>query len=387
MTTCAAHCEFKVDEELRRLIPPPTEAECAEEAQLLRDGCLAPLIVWAERGVLLDGHNRVEICDRFGIEYPVREISLPSRDEAKLWIIRHQLGRRNLTPDQASYLRGLEYQQTKQRHGGARVSSPQNEDLKTADRLAQKHGVAKATIERDAAFAQAVDQLNDTVLPGIRDKVFAGDGPAKAVIVEAAKVAVVEPQRAVAMLSPSAAPSSPSSPHVAHNSGNNEWFTPSEVVEAAREVMGGIDLDPVSCTAANKAVKASYFFSAEDDGLSKPWAKRVFMNPPYAQPLIQQFCSKLVNHIQAVTSPPPSCWLTTRRKPAGSRNYLRPSRQCASPPGACGSGTRTRRRRHRFRDRPFYTSATTKTLSPKPSLNLVVCTMHLFVSTTKPHHV
>jgi len=298
MTTCATHCGFEVDEELRRLIPPPTESEHAElEAQLLRDGCLAPLIVWAERGVLLDGHNRMEICDRFGIEYPVREISLPSHDEAKLWIIRHQLGRRNLTPDQASYLRGLEYQQTKQRHGGARVSSPQNEDLKTADRLARKHGVAKVTIERDAAFAQAVDHLNDTILPGIRDKVFAGDGPAKAVIVEAAKVAATEPQRAVAMLSPSSASSS-SSPHVAYNSGNNEWFSPSEIIEAAREVMGGIDLDPASCTAANEVVKASYFFSAEDDGLSKPWAKRVFMNPPYAQPLVQQFCSKLVQHVR-----------------------------------------------------------------------------------------
>ena len=290
---------FTVDDELRRLIPPPTELERADlEAQLLRDGCLSPLIVWAERRVLLDGHNRKDICDRYSLEYPVREISLPGRDEARLWIIQHQLGRRNLTPDQASYLRGLEYQQTKNRRGRPASSDDQkrsqNATFKTDASLAKKHGVDRATIIRDAAFAQAVDQLDSTVLPGIRDKVFAGDGPAKAVIVEAARVATAEPQRAVAMLSPAS-----SSPHVAHNSGDNEWYTPAEMVDAAREVMGRVDLDPASSKEANGVVKASRFFNAEDDGLSKSWAGRVFMNPPYAHPLVQQFCSKLVKHVQA----------------------------------------------------------------------------------------
>jgi len=292
---------FTVDDELRRLIPPPTETERADlEAQLLRDGCLSPLIVWAERSVLLDGHNRKDICDRYSLEYPVREISLPGRDEARLWIIQHQLGRRNLTPDQASYLRGLEYRQTKkpsQRPTGShKQKGSQNATLipKTAVGLAKKHGVDRATIIRDAAFAQAVDQLDSTVLPGIRDKVFAGGGPAKAVIVEAAKVAAAEPQRAVAMLSPAS-----SSPHVTHNSGDNEWYTPAEMVDAARVAMGKIDLDPASSKEANGVVKASRFFSAEDDGLSKPWTGRVFMNPPYAHPLVQQFCSKLVKHVQA----------------------------------------------------------------------------------------
>ena len=104
-STCVSPCEFMVDDELRRLIPPPTEAELADlEGQLLRDGCLSPLIVWAEQNVLLDGHNRKEICDRFGIDYPTREISLPTRDDAKRWIIRHQFGRRNLTPYQRAEL-------------------------------------------------------------------------------------------------------------------------------------------------------------------------------------------------------------------------------------------------------------------------------------------
>lgn len=76
--------------------------------------------------------------------------------------------------------------------------------------------------------------------------------------------------------------------------GEYEWYTPSEIIEAAREVMGGIDLDPSSCDEAQETVKAAEFFTEEQNGLEQEWAGRVFLNPPFAHPTVKYFAEKLL---------------------------------------------------------------------------------------------
>lgn len=83
--------------------------------------------------------------------------------------------------------------------------------------------------------------------------------------------------------------------HRAQGTGENEWFTPALYIDAARSVLGDIDLDPATHPEAQSVVKASEFFTREDDGLTKDWHGRVWLNPPYAQPRIAQFVEKMVS--------------------------------------------------------------------------------------------
>jgi phage N-6-adenine-methyltransferase len=81
--------------------------------------------------------------------------------------------------------------------------------------------------------------------------------------------------------------------HRAQGTGENEWYTPAEHIEAAREVLGEIDLDPASSIIANRTVRATRFFTLEDNGLEQEWHGRVWINPPYAQPYILHFAQKI----------------------------------------------------------------------------------------------
>jgi ParB family chromosome partitioning protein len=86
--------------------------------------------------------------------------------------------------------------------------------------------------------------------------------------------------------------------HVSLNSGENEWYTPPEYIEAAREAMGSIDLDPASCETAQANVLAKRYFDIEDNGLDKPWTGNVWLNPPYGKEVIGLFTEKVVGEAE-----------------------------------------------------------------------------------------
>ena len=86
-----------IDPEFKGLIPPLLGDELDQlEQNIVSDGeCRDAIILW--EGVIIDGHNRFEICMKHGIEFKITEMEFSSRDEAKIWILENQLGRRNLT--------------------------------------------------------------------------------------------------------------------------------------------------------------------------------------------------------------------------------------------------------------------------------------------------
>jgi len=173
--------KIKIDSEFQARIPPmiDEERELLEES-LKKDGCLDPLRVWDNDGelVLLDGHNRFDICQKLGIEFTTTTINVADRREALNWIIDNQLGRRNLTNSQRKQLRGLRYLNEKEPHGGDRGNQytkearDQNDPLaKTAKKIADQTGVSEMTIKRDAQFAQAIDLIQQDT-PELAQKIL-----------------------------------------------------------------------------------------------------------------------------------------------------------------------------------------------------------------------
>lgn len=184
---------FRIDPEFKKLIPALVPEEYSQlETNIVDDGCRDPLTVWEEEELLLDGHNRFDICKRYGMEYEVFYVSLPSRQAAVNWIINNQLGRRNVTPEQASYLRGKRYNMEKAEHSTGRPKKEDQNDPDfltgtTAERLADEFKVSAPTIKRDGKFAEAVDKLADTIGDQARTAVLSGNSKvAKQDVVDAA---------------------------------------------------------------------------------------------------------------------------------------------------------------------------------------------------------
>lgn len=66
-------------------------------------------------------------------------------------------------------------------------------------------------------------------------------------------------------------------------SGNTEYYTPLYLINAAYRVLGHIDLDPASSIKANEKIGAKNIFTKEDNGLSKKWYGKVWMNHPFGK--------------------------------------------------------------------------------------------------------
>ena len=160
-----ATASLKVDAEFAGLCPELTTEELSLlEASIEADGIRDPVCAW--QGLIIDGHNRHRIAKALRIECPSREMEFADRAAVVEWIIANQLGRRNLTDEQKSYLRGKRYHAEKTKGPnnptGTMVRDKNNLEPatnKTRHKLAKEYGVGPATIQVDARFAEAVDEI------------------------------------------------------------------------------------------------------------------------------------------------------------------------------------------------------------------------------------
>ena len=159
--------DLTVDPEFRDLIPPLNEEELKLlEASLAADGCESPLIVW--NGVIVDGHNRYAICRKHGIPFSIQEKNFSSRDDAMLWMLRNQLGRRNLNSYQRVELvlkfEPLVKNAAEQRMMAGKAANPvptlaQGQTKgKTRDHLSEAAGVSHGTFAKAKKLVQSADE-------------------------------------------------------------------------------------------------------------------------------------------------------------------------------------------------------------------------------------
>ena len=88
--------DLTINPEFQNLIPPLTDDKRSIlERSIINEGCRDALITWND--TVVDGHNRYEICRKHNIDFKTLPYEFESDQEAKIWIIDNEKGRRNIT--------------------------------------------------------------------------------------------------------------------------------------------------------------------------------------------------------------------------------------------------------------------------------------------------
>lgn len=259
-----------------QVMPDLTTEEYGElKADIQARGVMVP-IEFDEDGNVLDGHHRLQACKELGIiEYPSIIREGLTEEEKRTHARKLNMARRHLTQEQK---RELIRQQLKE--------TPEKSDRQIAAGL----GVGHATVSRHRESLESSGELSHW------DSSIGADGKERPRTTQREYTEAQqqeEPAGCAFFDTREDEEESSPKPHVSYNSGNNEWYTPKEYIDAARDVMGSIDLDPASNPTANETVKAEMYFTAEQDGLLQEWFGNVWLNPPYSSDLIGKFAEKV----------------------------------------------------------------------------------------------
>lgn len=170
--------QIRIIDEIRDYINPLTNDEFhGLERTLLEEGITDPLIIWETTAknagidetesmvyILIDGHHRYKISKKHQIPFQIVLKKYPSMDAVKAAMLDKQLNRRNLTPEQISYYRGLKYNMLK----GSQIGG--DKQINVANTLSKEFGVNEKTVRRDGTFADGLDKL----APNLKQEVLSG---------------------------------------------------------------------------------------------------------------------------------------------------------------------------------------------------------------------
>jgi len=256
-----------------KIFPMMSSEEFSSLVEDIREnGLLEPIWLHYD-GRIIDGRNRQNACEETG--YPATYRTWDGQGSLVSFVVSLNLKRRHLTPTQratiAVEMLPMLEAEAKERmvaggearqQGVEKIPHPEEDKGKSRDKAAELSGANPRYVSDGKRIKESDPEVFEEMKTG-------------ALSMSQAKEATG------------------TTTHVSQNSGNNEWYTPAKYIRVARGVMGSIDTDPASSEVANKTVKAERFFSIDDDGLSDVWRGNVWMNPPYAQPLISDFCNAI----------------------------------------------------------------------------------------------
>lgn len=169
--------ELKIDPEFKGLIKALQPREYLQlENNILTDGCREAIITW--NGIIVDGHNRYEICKRHNIPFRIKEMDFDCREAVIAWICANQLGRRNISDETRKYLIGVQYHTEKiaaSKRNSRGVNQYTSEDFidpelppavyerqlthRTAERIAEENHISHATVQKYAIYSKALDEI------------------------------------------------------------------------------------------------------------------------------------------------------------------------------------------------------------------------------------
>ena len=165
---------IKIDEEFRLLIPAMSRDDYQSlEKSLKENGCREPLKVWD--GILIDGHNRYEICTRLKIPYEITQLEIADRSAVLMWMLDVSLSRRNLTTFNKTVLvlkskEVLAAQAKKKLSDGGKEKGLMNSSkaLNVRKILAEKADVSEDTIRK-------VEKIKETASEEVLSKLSIGE--------------------------------------------------------------------------------------------------------------------------------------------------------------------------------------------------------------------
>jgi len=260
-------------------VMPPLLAEeyAALKADIAARGVQIPIEVDADTGEVLDGFHRLQACHELGLQAPTIARHFDSAEERLEHAIKLNMLRRQLGPiawakafKQLCQIRGVQ-------DGPGRPNNG-DENCLTVRQLAAELGVSRPTAYRRMNLATELSAHDD-----IAAKVDSGELSAKDALREVRERETGDELATHQLIS---------------QSGCNEWYTPIEYIQAAKEVMGSIDLDPASSEIAQRWIQAHTHYTIDDDGLTHDWHGRVWLNPPWGR-LSGDFVTKLVSEMAA----------------------------------------------------------------------------------------